>query len=74
MVQDEVAVRAVGEHARLEHEASGRAIGEIPPGKGAEQLLVLRLGLAVHRVGIHLLAPMVILPNLKPGMRKLGKP
>ena len=72
-VQDEVAVGAVGEEARLEHEGGSGPVGKVAPREGAEQLLVLRLGLAVHRVGIHLLPPVMVLAELEAGDEEAGE-
>ena len=73
VVEDEVAVRAVGEQAGLEHQGRSGTVGEVAPGEGPEQLFVLRLGLAVHRVGIDLFPPMMVLPELEAGNEKAGE-
>ena len=74
-VQDEVAVGGVGEHAGLEHERGPVALREIAAREGAEQLLVLGLGIRGSPCPGPPFSPRWwYLPNLKPGMRKLGKP
>ena len=49
-------------------------VGEVPPGEVAEQLLVRRLGLAVHRVRIDLFPAMMIPAELEARDQKAGEP
>src|SRR5687768_17046364 len=71
-VEDEMAVRAVGEETGLEHYGRPLALGEVAPGERPEQLLVVRPGLEIRRLGVHDLAQVVVLAELEAGDKKAG--
>src|SRR5215212_2698143 len=72
-VQDEVLVRTVGEETGLEHQCGTVCVGEVALGKHPQQPLVLRIGLAIHPIGIDSLLAVVGAAALEARYQEAGK-